>query len=405
MRGRSKGGRGEKKNPAGNLGMQLGACLLALSHLRCRTYSPLRAGRLVHMAAKSYAKELDVAVAVVQEASEVARGLQAEIVATSAAHSKVDADGTGFGVSPVTVADFSVQVLVLSALHAAFPGDRFIAEEAARELVAAGDAAERCVLAAVGGRRSLDRARALEVLDLGATGTADGWSSAQRTWVLDPIDGTKGFLRGDQYAVALALLDGGRPVLGVLGCPNLGASGTLFYAERGRGAYSRPVPSTHCTAEAAAAAEDDCPIGPAATEAERIRVSVPASPRAGIVRCESMEASHSSHGTAGRVASALGITAAPVRMDGQGKYGMLANGACHVYTRLPRAGYVENIWDHAAGAVIVEEAGGKVTDTAGRPLDFSCGAKLPPEVAGIVASNGECHNSVLEAIASSLATE
>ncbi|KAE8676988.1 PAP-specific phosphatase HAL2-like [Hibiscus syriacus] len=41
-----------------------------------------------------------------------------------------------------------------------------------------------------------------------------------RHWVLDPVDGTLGFIRGDQYAVALALIEDGKLVLGVLGCPN-----------------------------------------------------------------------------------------------------------------------------------------------------------------------------------------
>lgn len=41
-----------------------------------------------------------------------------------------------------------------------------------------------------------------------------------RFWVLDPVDGTLGFVRGDQYAIALALIEDGEVVLGVLGCPN-----------------------------------------------------------------------------------------------------------------------------------------------------------------------------------------
>lgn len=41
-----------------------------------------------------------------------------------------------------------------------------------------------------------------------------------RHWVLDPVDGTLGFVRGDQYAIALALIEDGNAVLGVLGCPN-----------------------------------------------------------------------------------------------------------------------------------------------------------------------------------------
>ena len=58
-----------------------------------------------------------------------------------------------------------------------------------------------------------------------------------RYWTLDPIDGTKGFLRGDQYAVALGLIDDGEVILGVLGCPNLpnsdGSRGAIFSAVEG----------------------------------------------------------------------------------------------------------------------------------------------------------------------------
>jgi len=60
---------------------------------------------------------------------------------------------------------------------------------------------------------------------------------------LDPIDGTKGFLRGEQYAVALGLIDDGEVVLGVLGCPELpieaarrdSCRGSLVIAEKGLG--------------------------------------------------------------------------------------------------------------------------------------------------------------------------
>ena len=64
-------------------------------------------------------------------------------------------------------------------------------------------------------------------------------------WTLDPIDGTKGFLRGEQFAVCLALIVDGNVQLGVIGCPNLpanfnvpeGEKGCLFFAEKGQGAF------------------------------------------------------------------------------------------------------------------------------------------------------------------------
>lgn len=63
-----------------------------------------------------------------------------------------------------------------------------------------------------------------------------------------------------------------------------------------------------------------------------------------------------------------------------------------------RRRYVENIWDHAAGACIIEEAGGRVTDLQGEPLDFSQGARLSAHVTGIVATNGPLHDAVLKAM-------
>ena len=64
-------------------------------------------------------------------------------------------------------------------------------------------------------------------------------------WCLDPIDGTKGFLRGGQYAVCLALLVAGKVQLGVIACPNLpvdpnqpdGPKGVVFGAIKGQGAF------------------------------------------------------------------------------------------------------------------------------------------------------------------------
>ena len=68
--------------------------------------------------------------------------------------------------------------------------------------------------------------------------------------------------------------------------------------------------------------------------------------------------------------------------------------------RLPtKKSYEEKIWDHAAGMIIVEEAGGRVTDLFGKPLDFSRGRTLDNNQ-GIVATNGLVHERMLEAVKS-----
>jgi 3'(2'), 5'-bisphosphate nucleotidase len=85
-------------------------------------------------------------------------------------------------------------------------------------------------------------------------------------------------------------------------------------------------------------------------------------------------------------------------MDSQAKYGIVARGEAEIYLRMPtRADYRERIWDHAAGALIVEEAGGTVTDIMGRPLDFHHGRELSAN-RGVIVTNGRCHARVLEAL-------
>ncbi len=210
-----------------------------------------------------------------------------------------------------------------------------------------------------------------------SVGSADGTSD--RYWTLDPIDGTKGFLRGDQYAIALALIDRGEVVLGVLGCPNLpnsdGSTGAIFAATSGscRAWYGT------------------------GTDPRPVQVASPTTP-AEARFCESVESAHSDQDQAAEIASLLGITAEPYRIDSQCKYGAVARGDASIYLRLPtRADYREKIWDHAAGMFVVEQAGGRVTDADGRPLDFTHGRRLEHN-RGIIATDGRFHDEVVTAV-------
>ena len=117
------------------------------------------------------------------------------------------------------------------------------------------------------------------------------------------------------------------------------------------------------------------------------------------VFCESVESAHAAHGDHAKISEMLGMTRPPFRMDSQCKYAAVARGDASIYLRMPsRKDYQECIWDHAAGAVIVEEAGGKVTDCDGKTLDFTAGRRLVNN-RGIVATNGRIHDAVLAAIA------
>ncbi|HEU4730487.1 MAG TPA: 3'(2'),5'-bisphosphate nucleotidase [Kofleriaceae bacterium] len=303
------------------------------------------------------------AVEAVREACLLAREIAAHLD-RERTHLKADA-------SPVTVADLAVQALIVHRLREALGDVPLVAEEDA-DAVRRDGALRSRVLDHV--RRhvpSLSEQQLVQLLDRG--GHAGGAGSF---WTLDPIDGTKGFLRGEQYAIALAMIDEGQPQLGVLGCPSLpcpAEPGCVAIAVAGQGATLRGITDP--------------------TE-RPIRTS-PIRDPARAAFCESVEAAHSSHGDAARIAAQLGITAPPVRMDSQCKYVAVARGDAEIYLRLPtRAGYEEKIWDHAAGALLVREAGGAITDVLGRPLEFSLGRTLHAN-RGVIASNGALHDRVL----------
>ena len=277
--------------------------------------------------------------------------------------------------SPVTVADFAVQALVASILTESLGTIRMIGEETPADLASPGRAALRAGVTGLVGSAlgaAVDDADVLRWLALGDATTTEG-----RVWTLDPIDGTKGFLRGDQYAIALALIVDGTVVFGALGCPALpnadGTRGALFVAS-----------ADGSTVEAGGAVRPVRVVSPASLREARM--------------CESVEAAHSDHGASALVAERLGIEAPPYRIDSQCKYGAVARGDASIYLRLPtRPGYVERIWDHAAGALVVEGAGGRVTDVHGRPLDFSRGRGLSANE-GVVATDGRWHDEVLAAV-------
>jgi len=279
--------------------------------------------------------------------------------------------------SPVTIADFAVQALICKVLNRHFPRLHIVGEEDSlairrpenKELYAK-------ILSYL--RKTdpgFDEKGLCHCIDLG------GAEPAGTFWTLDPIDGTKGFLRGEQFAIALALIQNGQIGLGILGCPNLGheAGGTLFWAIPGQGSWS--IPSRGGSAEAVRVSER--------IETRQMKF------------VESYESSHSDKDRQIWISKRLGIENSPEQMDSQVKYGIVASGQADIYLRIPHPAspeYREKIWDHAAGSLIVEEAGGRVSDISGKPLDFSKGMTLADN-RGILATNGRIHSRVLEIIA------
>ena len=280
--------------------------------------------------------------------------------------------------SPVTVADFGAQAVISHELGRVFPNDPLMAEETLKDVNQ--NLKEKIVSYTKKALPGLSDNEILAAIDrCSHEGGAEG-----RFWTIDPVDGTKGFLRNDQYAVALALIEEGRVVLGALGCPNLPKNiakpdqetGCLFIAVQGHGSFLRLIDQA---------------------EEERIATADAPDP-AQASFCESVESSHTSHSRSARIATLLGVTNPPVRIDSQCKYGIVARGDASIYLRIPgKPGYEEKVWDHAAGWLIVKEAGGEVTDIHGNQLDFTTGRTLTRN-AGIVASNGPFHEKVVAAV-------
>ena len=312
-------------------------------------------------------KHLEVAVSAVREASAVCRRVQADLV-NAGTVSKDDK-------SPVTVADFAAQAVICARLGAAFADLPVVGEEGSEALRGAGEAAD--LLGVVAGHAGLAEDDTLNAIDRGGW-TPDGSKSVY--WTLDPIDGTKGFLRGEQYAVALGLIADGKVVLGVLGCPNL--DGGLLMV----GGVGDELSPRRLAVDGAGSTGDAVAVS-TTTDSAEARF------------CESVESGHSDQGASATIAASLGITREPYRIDSQCKYAAVARGDADIYLRLPtRPGYEEKVWDHAAGLAVVEAAGGRVSDITGNPLDFTRGRTLKLN-RGVVATNGTLHDAVIAAIA------
>jgi 3'(2'), 5'-bisphosphate nucleotidase len=311
--------------------------------------------------------DLDFAAELVADACRLGQRVQADVAGGGRSVAKDDR-------SPVTIADLAIQAVIAHRLAARFPGDALLAEEESEIIIREPALADSVLeLARHGVTEDLSIDDVVTALDHGRH------ASSERCWVLDPVDGTKGFLRGEQYAVALALVVNGRVEVGLLGCPNLpnddGGIGCIFAARRGTGATVRSLDHT---------AESPVTVDDVVDPAEA-------------VFCESVEAAHAAHSDQAEIAARLGISRPSVRIDSQCKYAIVARGDASIYLRLPRKReYREKVWDHAAGSIIIEEAGGRVSDLAGAPLDFSEGRHLGRHH-GIVATNGHIHDQVLRA--------
>lgn len=211
--------------------------------------------------------------------------------------------------SPVTQADRAAEALILERLAALYPGVQTVAEEA--------------------------------VAESGAPAQAEDWF-----WLIDPLDGTKGFVRGGEaFTVNIALIHAGRPVAGVVTAP---ATATTWRTDAsGQGAFRRQFGEQQ--------------EGEAHSGAEWRPIKVRDRPAEGMALL-----SHSvTDEEAARLAARHGCTRWQ-GTDSSLKFCLIAEGRFDAY---PRSGPTSE-WDTAAGQAVLEAAGGRVLADDGQPLSY-----------------------------------
>lgn len=356
--------------------------------------TPLHQANLTMTAA--FARERHLAELAVLRASILTK----KVLSTVSAVTKADA-------SPVTVADFAAQALLISTLRDVFPGDAFLGEEASEALRSDASLRDRVwelvssmsladpesgeVLATPASVEEM-----LELIDLGGHGQG---GPTGRFWVMDPIDGTATFLRGEQYAVSLALIEDGREVVGVLGCPNLRLQdgkvtetsvdteglGIMLSAVRGQGSSIRSM--------TASGLESARPIEPlkAASNLKDLH----------IIDC--LQSKSSRHDLIRQLADQFGAPFPSTDVwSSHIRYAALIVGGGDLHVRIPAKLETKTyVWDHAGAQLIFTEAGGKVTDLDGRPIDFGAGRDLSQN-RGLLAAREGVHEAVLEELSAIL---
>ena len=298
----------------------------------------------------------------------------------------------------MVVADISAQIAVNSRLEMELGNVVIIGEEDTTEISASMLPKIQEIFSHFPSLQEIDLSTKFSIEKiLKSTKFADGMKSY---WTVDPIDGTKGFIRGDQYCVCIAMIDAEteKPLISALACPNLlldpgndGEKGLMMVSVASVGNFT-------------------CKIG---EEIESLR----ALPRVPIhsnlsdaVFTGAFVSTHTDPFEIDGIKTSFGNELPVSRMDSQCKYGLLALGRAHVYYRRhsskdPKArkdwkcDYVEAIWDNAPGYLFVKEAGGQVTDFDGKDLTF------PPKshfiiTGGILASmmTPALHQKVVEIV-------
>ncbi len=298
-----------------------------------------------------------------------------QVMSPMAAITKADA-------SPVTVADFAAQAVVVTILRQVLGECPMLGEESDSVLRESANAATLALVVAAAGT-AVPGITEAAVLDALSAPQAD--PTREACWTLDPVDGTKGFLRGGQYAICLGWIEGGRPTVAVMAAPRLAIdledpahaseSGVLACAVRGSGARWLSLRVREVSHSIGGSLGMGIGTGDDEDGGERLLTRAWRHGE-GVRLALSFEKAHGDASTAERIAAKCGPLLDPLRLDSAAKYILVAHGRANAYLRVPHGDRRENVWDHAAGVLIAEESGCVTCDLDGKPLDFAQGATL-----------------------------
>jgi len=302
----------------------------------------------------TYFKELSLAVNLVKESSKITEWFR-----TNNLSSFIKKDD-----SPVTLADFASQIFIISNIKKHFPEDQIIAEEESSVFIDSD--AENILKKCFNSLHITFEENIKETLNYRG-------SNSKRQWTVDPIDGTKGFQKGLAYAIGMGFMVQAEPTICAIGVPNYkNTSLTIFSAEKNQGA------------KVSYGDQNFTEIGVSnKKEIKRFRI------------CHSL---HYNKPWVLDFARSLGI-ANFIPLDSMAKLCMVADGSSEIYIK-PMNMQRSFTWDFLPGELLVKEAGGRITDIRGNPIQYvndKCKITAP----GLIASNGIRHEELLNALKSS----
>lgn len=261
--------------------------------------------------------------------------------------------------SPVTIADYATQIYIINKIMEQFPGDQIIAEEDDNSFL--DHKAKRSINSCY------------EALNIGENINIEKTlmkkdKYSKRQWTVDPIDGTKGYQKGLSYAIGIGFMINSDPKICTIAVPNYKKFGkAIFIAEKDNGSKF------------------------AINNSEFKPINV--SPQSQLKQAKMCHSLHYDEPWVMDFATRAEI-ANFVQIDSMAKFCMIADGTADLYVK-PMNKSRSFTWDFLPGILLVQEAGGTVTDLQGNSIELQ-NDKCVVSAPGLIASNSIIHDDIIE---------